>query len=272
MPTREPSQAIPARSQAARSRSDDLAHARRALLDLRTRRAELGRAEIRPVSRERMLPLSSAQQRLWFLNQLMPDRPIYNLPTILRVRGPLDAAALADALTVVVRRHEVLRTRYETDRGVPFQVVDPPPEQVDLPVIDLAADYVPDGEREDRAREHMTGLAREPFDLEHGPVLRALTVRLTDTDHMLGICVHHIATDGWSNGILIQELITTYRRRSPGPTSICLTCRCSTPTMRSGNVSSSPGTFSIGSSTTGGRAWQICRSWICPPTGRGRLS
>lgn len=210
MPTPDPSQSIPVRPRATRSGSADVALARRALLDLRARRAELGRAQIRPVDRDRVLPLSSAQQRLWFLDQLMRGRPVYNAPTVLRVRGPLDPAALCAALTAVVRRHEVLRTRYPTERGVPHQVVAPPPRRVELPVVDVGAAGASRDERERAARERLTELARTTFDLERGPVLRAVLVRLADDDHMFGICVHHIATDGWSNGILVGELLTGY--------------------------------------------------------------
>ncbi|TDV43181.1 non-ribosomal peptide synthetase [Actinophytocola oryzae] len=208
MPSPDTSQPIPVRPRAARSGSADVARARRALLDLRARRAEIDRTDIVPVPRDRMLPLSSAQQRLWFLDQLMHGQPVYNAPTILRVRGPLDPAALRDALTSVVRRHEVLRTRYPTERGVPHQVIDPPPEQVDLPVVEVAT--------EDAAREELTRLARTTFDLERGPVLCARLVRIAADDHLFGLCVHHIATDGWSNGVMIQELLAGYDARCGG--------------------------------------------------------
>jgi amino acid adenylation domain-containing protein len=216
MPTSESSGTIPIRPRAARSAAADLAQARRALLDLQARHGEIERTEIRPAPRDRLLPLAPAQHRLWFLDQLMGAGPVYNSPTMLRARGPFDAAALQRALTAVVARHEILRTHYETDRGVPHQVVDPPPALVDLPLVDLAAQQVPAAEREQRARELMTELARHTFELDRGPVLSALAVRLAETDHMLGICVHHIATDGWSNAIMIRDLITSYQAALAG--------------------------------------------------------
>ncbi|HEX5120915.1 MAG TPA: amino acid adenylation domain-containing protein [Pseudonocardiaceae bacterium] len=211
-----PARTIPVRSRTPRSAANDVAQAQRALRNLRARRAELDRADIRPVSRDRLLPLSSAQQRLWFLDQLLGARPVYNAPTVLRIRGPLDRTALAGAVTDVVRRHEVLRTRYATDRGVPYQLIEPAPARVDLPLVDLATDHLPPADRAERARSHLSELARQPFDLAQGPVLRSLLVRLAETDHMVGICLHHIATDGWSNAILIQELIAGYQAHRTG--------------------------------------------------------
>jgi amino acid adenylation domain-containing protein len=216
MPRQEPVPVIPVRAREPRSGADSLAHARRALFDLRTRRMAADRAEVVPVPRDRSLPLSFAQQQLWFLDQWVAGQPVYNSPMCLRIRGPLDGRALAAALTNVVRRHEALRTRYESDRGVPYQVIEPPPDDFDIPLLDLPASGAPAAECERSAREEVGRLSRLPFDLRAGPLLRASLVRIAVDDHMLGLCLHHIATDGWSGAILINELIAGYQAAVAG--------------------------------------------------------
>ncbi|HUD37197.1 MAG TPA: amino acid adenylation domain-containing protein [Streptosporangiaceae bacterium] len=217
----EPSHALPIPARPRQAEPDDLARARRALLELRARRADITRSAITAVPRDRPLPLSFAQQRLWFLDQWVAGRPVYNSALALRISGPLDGQALRVALTAVVARHESLRTRYETERGVPYQVIDPAPPDVPLPVLDLRGSGLPAGERQQRAREVVTEFARSPFDLRKGPVLRATVVRIDDAEYMLGICVHHIATDGWSGGILVRELMAGYEAaRAATPPSL----------------------------------------------------
>jgi non-ribosomal peptide synthetase component F len=163
-----------------------------------------------PVDREGPLPLSFAQQRLWFLDQLEPGSPLYNVSGALRAEGPLDAAVLARCLTEIVRRHEALRTTFTERDGEPFQVVQPP-EPFGLPVIDLAG--LPD-----RARALAHDEAHRPFDLRQGPLLRALLLRLAAEEHVLVLTVHHIASDGWSMGILIRELAALYPAIAEGRT------------------------------------------------------
>ena len=156
---------------------------------------------IATVPRDRPLPLSPAQERLWFLDRMVPGSPVYNVSRELRLSGPLDVEALGRALTEVVRRHEALRTVYrETGEG-PVQVV-LPPEPVPLPVIEVPGD---------EARRIVLESARVPFDLDRGPVLRALLLRLGPEEHSLRLDIHHIATDGWSMGVLGRELRDLYR-------------------------------------------------------------
>ncbi|WP_410667634.1 non-ribosomal peptide synthase/polyketide synthase [Amycolatopsis sp. cmx-4-68] len=151
--------------------------------------------------RSRPLPLSSAQRRLWFLSRLRPDDPEYNSALALRLTGPLDPGALATALRLLVARHEPLRTTFTEVDGEGVQHVRPPYE-VALPVVDVAPDDLDAVLRAEYAR---------PFDLARGPLLRAVLLRLGPAEHVLLVCVHHIATDGASMGVLTEELGLLYR-------------------------------------------------------------
>ena len=159
------------------------------------------------VTREQELPLSFAQQRLWFLNQLEPNNPFYNIPQGLRMRGTLDIAALKKSLDEIVRRHEVLRTTYRIEGGRLAQAISPA-HQVFLEEISLAE--LDPAERDSSARELMDEEARRPFDLEKGPVMRARLLRLSPDEHILVLNTHHIASDGWSMGIFVRELTELY--------------------------------------------------------------
>ncbi|HEV2782817.1 MAG TPA: non-ribosomal peptide synthase/polyketide synthase [Actinophytocola sp.] len=162
---------------------------------------------IESVPRDRPLPLSFAQQRLWFLNEFEPDSAEYVSPSALRLRGALDLDALNAALTALVARHESLRTTFDAVDGKGVQLVHPPYD-VRVPLLDLSG--LPDEELE---TELSTVLEREvttPFDLGRGPLFRVRLVRLADDDHVLSMAAHHIVTDGWSSGLLVDELSTLY--------------------------------------------------------------
>ncbi len=150
-------------------------------------------------------PLSFAQRRLWFLDQLQPGSAAYNIPAAVRLSGPLDAAALGSALARVVARHEALRTTFEEVEGEPVQVV-AAAQPVPLPVVDLA----PLAEREAELAQLARAEAALPFDLARGPLVRARLLRLGPGDHALLLSVHHIASDGWSMGLLVSELAAAY--------------------------------------------------------------
>ncbi|WP_345144811.1 amino acid adenylation domain-containing protein, partial [Dactylosporangium darangshiense] len=160
-----------------------------------------------PVDRAAPLPLSFAQQRLWFLAQLEPDSVEYNMPTVLRLDGAVDVPALAAALGGLVARHEVLRTRLVADAdGVPYQVIDPAPARFDLPVVDVS-------ERPDpaaAAEAWVLADGRVPFDLAAGPLFRATLVRVAADEHVLALAMHHVVGDEWSAGILRNELGALY--------------------------------------------------------------
>ncbi|VVJ19160.1 Polyketide synthase modules and related proteins [Amycolatopsis camponoti] len=151
--------------------------------------------------RSRPIPLSSAQRRLWFLSRLRPGDPEYNSAFALRLTGDLDVAALGTALRLLVARHEPLRTTFTEVDGEGAQVVRPPYD-VPLPVVDVGPDDLDAVLREEYVR---------PFDLGRGPLLRALLARLGPAEHVLLVCVHHIATDGASMGVLTEELGLLYR-------------------------------------------------------------
>ncbi len=151
-------------------------------------------------ARDGQPPLSFGQERLWFLDQLEPGSALYNVPMAYRLQGELDVRALGAALTEIVRRHEVLRSRFASDGGQPRLVIDPEP-RVDLRVADAA-----DADTERLLREH----AVRPFDLATGPLLRALLVRRGSTDHVLQLVFHHIVDDGWSPAIVGRELSALY--------------------------------------------------------------
>ncbi|HEY0737558.1 MAG TPA: amino acid adenylation domain-containing protein, partial [Herpetosiphonaceae bacterium] len=152
----------------------------------------------------RPLPLSFAQQRLWFLHQLEPGSTAYHLPTVVRLRGTLDVAALQQALTALVARHESLRTVFAHADEQPVQVI-MPPRDVPLPVVDVPA-------AADDAMVHalVQQAIEQPFDLAQGPLLRVRLVRLAPTDQILILALHHIVTDGWSMDVLLRELTTLY--------------------------------------------------------------
>jgi amino acid adenylation domain-containing protein len=160
-----------------------------------------------PVPRGRALPLSFAQRRMWFLHQLEPAGTAYSMPYVLRLRGALDADALEQALNEVVRRHESLRTRFAEEDGEPLQLIDPP-HPVPLPRIDLRGEG--EDAREAALRAHVADEAARPFDLAAGPVLRAALLRLADDEHALLVTLHHIASDAWSQGLLVREVSALY--------------------------------------------------------------
>jgi len=161
-------------------------------------------------------PLSFAQQRLWFLDQLEPASPFYNIPLAIRMVGILDVAALEATLAALVARHEALRTTFTAVEGSPLQII-APVSRVDLPVLDLSG--LPDGEREARALELSTAEARRPFDLVRGPLLRVRLLRLGATEHLLVLVLHHIVSDGWSMGVIFRELGALYRDATAGRSS-----------------------------------------------------
>ncbi|HEU4597498.1 MAG TPA: condensation domain-containing protein, partial [Pyrinomonadaceae bacterium] len=161
-------------------------------------------------------PLSFAQQRLWFLDQLEPGSAAYNIPTALRLTGRLDATALGRTLDEVVRRHEVLRTTFVEVDGEPAQVVKEF-ERMSLPLTDLS--HLPEGEREAEA-QRLTRLERQKaFDLAAGPLLRATLLRLSEEEHILLVTMHHIISDGWSTGIFIREMSALYSAFTSGDES-----------------------------------------------------
>ncbi|HEV3051653.1 MAG TPA: amino acid adenylation domain-containing protein, partial [Longimicrobium sp.] len=159
-----------------------------------------------PVDRDRPLPLSFAQERLWILDRLQAGSA-YNLPAALRLTGALDAAALERSLGEIVRRHEALRTVFREVDGDAVQVI-VPFAGFTLPIDDLST-LDPD-ESEAEVRRRATEHASRPFDLAEGPLFRAALLRVADEEHVLLLCIHHIVSDGWSTGVLLRELSALY--------------------------------------------------------------
>ena len=169
--------------------------------------------KVAPVDRSRPLELSFAQQRLWFLAQLEPNSAAYNMPMVRRLKGPLDVGALERSLAELSLRHEPLRTTFEMRDGRPCQIVGRQ-AMLDLTIRDLQT--VAAAERLGTALAQARVEANRPFDLQRGPVARALLFRLGEQDHVLLFTIHHIATDGWSNWLLLRELGSLYSAFSRG--------------------------------------------------------
>ncbi|MBV9122341.1 MAG: amino acid adenylation domain-containing protein, partial [Planctomycetes bacterium] len=167
---------------------------------------------VRAAPDDRLL-LSFAQQRLWFLDQWEPGSPLYNIPTAMRLSGPLNRGALEQALQEMVRRHESLRTIFTTRDGQPLQVIQP---ELDLPVQVVDLGSFPEAERESEVLRLAQEEARRPFDLEQGPLLRATLLCLGAEEHVLLLTLHHIITDGWSVGILNREVAALYEALAAG--------------------------------------------------------
>ncbi len=168
-----------------------------------------------PASRTGPLPLSFAQERLWFLDQLEPGSAAYNMPVALQLDGVLDLPALAASLDAIVRRHEALRTTFRTGAEGPEQGIAPAPE-LPLPVPVVGLDALPAAVGEAVARRLVRAEAARPFDLARGPLLRALLLRLRPASHLLIVNLHHIVSDGWSLGVLVRELGEGYGARAAG--------------------------------------------------------
>lgn len=180
------------------------------------RRRSLG-APIPRANRGEGLRASSAQEGLWFLEQVDPGSAAYVMPASVLLRGRLDIDALGQCLTEIVRRHEILRTTFTTIDGRPYQVVaDPAP--VPLPVADLSALRRQDRDAAVRALQREE--AGKPFDIAAEPGLRARLFIIGADEHVLVLTMHHIVSDGWSLGVMLRELSTLYHafsRKAPSP-------------------------------------------------------
>ena len=191
-----------------RTRVDNLSPAKRKLLE---------RMSARESSQPRTYPLSCAQQRMCFIDQLEPMSALYNMAFAMRLSGPLDKRALRRSLQEIVRRHEALRTRFPQRGGVLVQEVAQDCE-VDVPEVDLGD--LPEQDREHEAARRVKADAARPFDLAGGGLVRATLFRLSDDDSVLLVNMHHIVSDGWSCGIFedeLNQLYAAYRLGLPSP-------------------------------------------------------
>ena len=163
---------------------------------------------IQAVPRGDNLPLSHAQQRLWFLDQLDPGGAAYVMASAVLLRGQLDAQVLEASLTEVVRRHEALRTVFQSRDGAPAQLVREP-APVPLPLVDLGA--LSSAEQQEQLQRLVGENASSPFDLSTGPLYRWTLARLAEREHVLLLAFHHIIFDAWSGGVFSRELSVIYR-------------------------------------------------------------
>lgn len=163
---------------------------------------------IERVPRDQDLPLSFAQQRLWFLDQLEPGSPLYNIPSAVRIRGNLDSAVLQSSLNKIMERHEILRTSIQTIQGKPKIVIHENLE-LSLKLIDFSAW---DDQTQASGLETLTkSEARRAFHLDQAPLLRTTLVKLAEGDYIFLMVMHHIISDGWSTAVFVREIAQIYR-------------------------------------------------------------
>jgi amino acid adenylation domain-containing protein len=171
------------------------------------------RPPIVPASREGGLPLSYAQQRVWFLEQFEPGTALYNIPSAIRITGSLDVAALEGSFIDLVARHESLRTSFHAVNGRPVQMI---AAHVPFAIQRVDLGHVTASDRIDEARACAETEARLPIDLANAPLVRVLLVRLSDEDHLLVVTMHHIVSDARSIEVMVAELAELYRGRTTG--------------------------------------------------------
>jgi amino acid adenylation domain-containing protein len=194
-------------------RLENLSPAKRALLERRlvAERGETPGQQLPNATRREPSRASFAQERLWFVQQLEPESAAYNVPRAIRIRGPLNLNTLEQSLNEIIRRHESLRTSFSLINGSLRQIV-AESSPLRLPVVDLSGLSV--DERRIKAHELAKREAALPFDLNHGPVVRAYVLRLQAEEHLLLLTMHHIVSDAWSAGIFFHELIAHYAQFS----------------------------------------------------------
>ncbi len=188
----------------------------KAIAKLQQSRDNLQAPPILPVSRDTSLPLSFAQERLWFLDQLQPNNPDYNMLAAVRLVGSLNIAALEQSFNEIVRRHEVLRTNFTLVDGQPVQII-APSLTLKIPVVDLQT--LPETKREAEVVRLAQQEAQLPFNLAQEPLLRVTLLKLGESEHVVLFAIHHIICDGWSTGIFTQELSTLYDAFATGKAS-----------------------------------------------------
>ncbi len=171
---------------------------------------------LRATSRDSQLPLSFAQQRLWFLDQLTPGTPVYNIAGAIEIKGFLNVAALEESLNEIIHRHEIWRTSIKVVDGEPRQVITP---SLTLALKKLDLRQLPLKQQQAEVRLLATQEVQQPFDLSTAPLLRAILLQREEDDYVLVLSIHHIVFDAWSMGVLIRELAALYEAKSRGQPS-----------------------------------------------------
>ena len=182
--------------------------------DLRNKESIVLKPPLVPMDRKASIPLSFAQQRLWFLDQLIPDVALYNIPIALRLKGSLDTVALEKALNTLIDRHESLRTIFISEQGEASQVILP---HLTISIKECSVDLRGlKKEQESLINTMVQEAANAPFDLSKGPLIRVKLLIVSPTEHVFLLTLHHIISDGWSMGILFKELSDLYNIYSLG--------------------------------------------------------
>ncbi|MCA2621160.1 MULTISPECIES: non-ribosomal peptide synthetase [unclassified Microcystis] len=171
---------------------------------------------ILPRGEQSELLLSYAQTRLWFLDQLEPNSPFYNIPVALRLRGHLNQAALTQSLEEIIQRHEALRTNFVTVNGQPTQVIQ---TVIKWTVSVINLQHLSPEEQKNAAKKLVKGQALQPFDLANEALVRATLIVLNNNEYWLSLCLHHVISDGWSMGVFIEELTALYNAVNQGQVS-----------------------------------------------------
>ncbi len=193
-----------------------LSPAKRALLEqrLKQKAAQTAAETSIPRLRDRdSAPLSFSQVRMWFLDQFEPGNPAYNRPSNIHITGQLNVTVLEKSLNEIIRRHDILRTKFPAVDGQPTQVI-VPTLTLSLPIIDLS--NLPQNQQEGEVQRLATQEAQQPFNLSKLPLIRATLLQQAQEEHILLITFHHIIFDGWSMGVFIQELAALYQAFSTG--------------------------------------------------------
>ena len=218
---------------------------------------------IERVPRDGDLPLSFAQQRLWFLDQMTPGNPFYNIPAAIPLHGQIDVAALEQTLNEIVRRHETFRTTFHQVNGQPVQRI-APALHLALPLSDLRG--LPDERRQTDTVRLATEEAHHPFELARGPLVRAGLIQPDDAGYVLLLTMHHIVSDGWSMGVFFPRAGGALRGVcGAGSRPRCPSCRSSTPTLRCGSAAGCRARCWTRSLPTGSSSSPIYRRWSCQP-------
>jgi amino acid adenylation domain-containing protein len=189
---------------------EELARRKEEIIQFFTDSASSSGSESMPlssVSRDEKLPISFSQQRLWFLSQMDPENRAYVLPNAIRIQGKLNIDAFKRSLTEIYCRHEALRTIFKATEDDPEQVI-LPPNDLPVPIVDLTD--LTDDERESEVQRLILEDVEQPFNLAKGPLLRVKIMRLGQEEHVFSLTMHHIISDGWSNGVLLKELSALY--------------------------------------------------------------
>ncbi|MEL7406747.1 MAG: amino acid adenylation domain-containing protein, partial [Cyanobacteria bacterium J06558_2] len=179
--------------------------------------SEIDVTPIEKVSRSEKIPLSYAQQRLWFLTQLEPDNPFYNISAAVRLQGHLNPDALQQSFNTIITRHEILRTTFQTTEEGEALAVISPVEFSTIPLIDLSD--IPTGKKTTETQQQIEIEAQQPFDLSREELIRIKLLRLSAEEHIVLLTMHHIISDGWSIGVLVREIAVLYQALSQGKTS-----------------------------------------------------